>query len=70
MGFFLDLGDYFLMLGDFSAIVSSYILSPFLSLSPPLGPYKANVGVFNIIPEISETVLISLFFFLYSVPWL
>ena len=31
--------------------------------------YNSNVGAFNVAPEVSETILIFLFFFLYSTPW-
>ena len=56
---FLDLSVSSLMLGKFLAIISSNIFSG-LSLSLLLlDPYNVNVGVFYVVPEVSETVLIS-----------
>ena len=47
----------------------TYFLRPFLSLFFFWDPYNVNVGVFNVVPEVSETVLIPFHLFLYSVPW-
>ena len=54
----------FSILGKFSAIISSSIFScPFFFWDT----YDSNVGVFNIVPEVSEVVLISFnSFFLFS----
>ena len=50
---FLDLVDYsFPMLGRFSAIISSSIF-PDPSFLFLLDPYNENVGVFNVVPEVS-----------------
>ena len=59
---FLDLSVSFPMLGKFSAIISSNIfLGPFSLL---LGEERnVNVGAFNVIPEVSWTVLILLILF-------
>ena len=58
------------MVGKFSAILSSNIFSGPFSLSSPSGtPIITNVGEFNVVPEVSESVLVSFHsFFLYSVP--
>ena len=56
----------FPMLRNFSTIIPQ-IFSHTLSFSLLLwDPYKSNVGAFNIVPEVSETVLISFhsFFFI------
>ena len=57
----------FPMLGKYSTIMSSNIFSdPSFSLFF-WDPYSSNVGTFNIVPEVSETVLNSFHsFFLYS----
>ena len=68
---FLDLSECFLshVREVFGYNIFKYVLRPFLFLFSFWDPYNANVGVFNVVPEVSETVLISfLFFFLYSVP--
>ena len=56
---FLDLIDYFLshIREVFNYNVFKYFLSPFLFLFFFWDPYNSNVSVFNIIPEVSETVL-------------
>ena len=46
----------FSMLGKISTIISSKI-SHILSFSLLLGSYNLNVGAFDIVPEISETIL-------------
>ena len=60
---FLDLGGYFL--SHIREVVNynffKYILSPFLFLFFFYYPYNSNIGAFNVVPEVSETVL----FFLY-----
>ena len=50
----------------FLSIISSNIFSGPFSLSSFWDPYNVNVGVFNVVPEVSETVLISFhsFFFI------
>ena len=56
----------FPMLGNFSTIIPQ-IFSHTLSFSLLLwDPYKSNVGAFKVVPEVSETVLISFhsFFFI------
>ena len=57
----------FPLLGMFSAITSSSIFSgPFSVFSF----YNANIGVFNVVPDVSQAVFISFHsFFLYSVLW-
>ena len=69
---FLDLGDYFFshVREVFSYNLFKYFLNPFLFLLFFWDTYSLNVGAFNVVPEISETVLISVHsFFIYSVPW-
>ena len=69
---FLDLIDYFLshVREVFDYNLFKYFLSPFLLLFLFLDPCNLNVGAFNIVPEVSETVFISFnSFFLYSAPW-
>ena len=58
---FLDLGGYFLpILGTFSTIISSCIFScPFFFVFFFWDSYGLNVGAFDIVPEVSEVVLIS-----------
>ena len=52
----------FPILGKFSAIISSNIFSGLLCLlSPFWDPYDANGGMFNVVPEVPYTVLISFF---------
>ena len=57
----LDLICYFLFhLGKFSTIISSKNFSyPFFFSSSSETPYNSNVGVFGIVPEVSETILSS-----------
>ena len=69
---FLDLIDYFLShVGEvFDYNLFKYFLRPFLFLFFFLDPYDSNVGAFNVVPEVSETVRNSFHsFFLYSAPW-
>ena len=56
---------FFAMLGKFSVIISSNVFSGPLSLLP-LGPLNVNTGVFNVVPEVSETILISFHCFFYT----
>jgi len=64
---FLDLGDYFLP--HFREIFNYYLLMYFLMVFPFVfffwDSYDSNVVAFNIVPEVSEIVLISFnsFFF-------
>ena len=55
----------FPILGKFSTIIRSSIFSWSFFLSSSGTPYDSNVGAFNIVPEVSEIVLISFnsFFF-------
>ena len=67
---FLDLGGYFL--SHFREFFNSNLLKYFLILffSSFWDPYNSNVGAFNTVPKIFETVLNSFhFFFLYSAVW-
>ena len=50
----------FPILGTFLAIISLHIFSGPFPVSLLLGPYDVDVGVFSVVPEASETVLISL----------
>ena len=60
----------FPILGKFSAIISSNIFSCPFSLSLLLWePYNTNVDVFDIVPEVSETLHVFSLFFLHSVLW-
>jgi len=43
----------FLVLGKFSVIISLNIFLGFLSLFSFWDPYNENVGVFNVVPEVS-----------------
>ena len=58
---FLDLIDYFI--SHVREVINynlfKYFLSPFLFLFFFYEPYNLNVGTFNVVPEVSETVLIS-----------
>ena len=59
----------FPMFGKFSSIITLNVFSGPFSLSSPSGtPIMPNVGVFNVVSEVSQTVFFS-FFFLYSVLW-
>ena len=65
---FLDLGGYFLL--HFREVFSYYLLKYFLMaflFAFFWDSYDSNVGAFNIVPEVSEVVLISFDnFFLFS----
>ena len=65
---FLDLIDYSLFhVGEiFNHNLFKNFLIPFLFLFFFWDPYNLNVGAFDIVPEVSETIL-SYFFLLYSV---
>ena len=66
---FLDLGGYFLsyIKEVFGYNLFKYIFRDFLCLFFFCDPYNWNVGVFNVVPGVSETVLIFFsLFFLYS----
>ena len=57
----MGLSVSFLVLGKFSALMSSDIFSGlFVSF---WDPYGAIVGVFNVVPEVSDTLLISFILF-------
>ena len=64
---FLDLGGYFLphFREVFNYYLLKYFLMAFLFIFFFWDSYDSNVGVFNIVPEVSEVVLISFnsFFF-------
>ena len=64
---FLDLGDYFLP--HFREVLNYYLLKYFLMVFLFVfffwDSYDSNVGAFNIVPEVSEVVLISFDFFFY-----
>ena len=64
----LDLIDYFLshIREVFNYNLFKYFLSPFLFLFFFWDPYNLNVGAFNVVPEVSETLQFFSFFFLYS----
>ena len=55
---FLDLGGYFLPY--FEEVFNYYLLKYFLMafLFVFWDPYDSNVGAFNIVPEVSDVVLI------------
>ena len=57
---FLDLGDYFL------PYYLKYFLMTFLFVFFFWDSYDSNVGAFNIVPEVSEVVLISFNSFFFS----
>ena len=63
---FLDLIDCFLshIREVFYYNLFKYLLSPFLFLFFFWAPYNSNVGAFNVVPEVSETV--SIIFILFS----
>ena len=69
-GTFLDLGGYFLP--HFREVFNYYLLKYFLMafLFVFWDPYDSNVGAFNIVPEVSEVVLISLNSFFFSVSFI
>ena len=58
---FLDLGGYFLphFREVFNSYLLKYFLMPFLFVVVFWDSYDSNVGEFNIVPEVSEVVLIS-----------
>ena len=60
--------DYFFshIREGFNCKLFKYFLSPFLFLFFFWDPYNSNVGSFNVVPEVSETVLNSFhsFFFI------
>ena len=58
---FLDLGDYFLphFREVFNYYPLKYFFMVFLFVFFFWGSYYSNVGAFNIVPEVSEVVLIS-----------
>ena len=64
---FLDLGDYFLL--HFREVFKYYLLKDFLMVFLFVfffwDSYDSNVGVFNIVPEVSQIVLISFNSFLF-----
>ena len=65
---FQDLINYFL--SHIREVVNynlfKYFLSPFLFLFYFWDPYNSNVSVFNVVPEVSETVLNSFHSFFFS----
>jgi len=70
---FLDLIDYFPshIKEVFNYSIFKYFLKTFLFLLFFWDTYNLNVGVFNVVPEVSEIVLISFYsFILYSALWL
>ena len=58
---FLDLGDYFLpyFRDVFNYYLLEYFLIAFLFVFFLWDSYDSNVGAFNIVPEVSEVVLIA-----------
>ena len=64
---FLDLGDYFLP--HFREVFNYYLLKYFLMVFHFVffswDSYDSNVDVFNIVPEVSDFVISSNFFFLF-----
>ena len=69
---FLDLGDYFLphFREVFNYYLLKYFLMVFLFVFFFWDSYDSNVGVFNIVPEVSEVVLISFHSFFLSVSFI
>ena len=65
---FLDLGGYFLphFREVFSYYLLKYFLMAFLFVFFFWDSYDSNVGVFHIVPEVPEVVLISFDSFFYS----
>ena len=55
----------FSMLGNFSSIISSKIFSYTFFFSSSGTPYNSNVGGFDIVSEVSETILSSFLFTLF-----
>ena len=68
----MDLGDYFLphFREVFSYYLLKYFLIVFLFVFFFWGSYDLNVGMFDIIPEVSEVVLISFDSFSLSVSFI
>ena len=64
---FLDLVDYFLsrVRDIFSYYFLKYFIRSFLSLFSFWDPCNANIDVFNVVPEVSEAVFISIHSFFY-----
>ena len=62
---FLSLGDYFLLhfREIFNYYLLKYFLISFLFVVFYWDTYDSNVGVFNIVPEVSEVVFISFYYF-------
>ena len=66
---FLDLGEYFLphFREVFNYYLLKYFLMAFLFVFFFWDTYDSNIGAFNIVPEVSEVILISFnYFFLFS----
>ena len=65
----LDLVDYFLshVREFFSYYLFKYFLRCFFSLFYFWDPYKVNVGVFDVVPEVSEFVFVSFNSFFYII---
>ena len=65
----LDLIDYFLyhVRDIFDYNLFKYFLRPFLFLFFFWKPYNSNAGVFNVVPDVSETVLISFHLFIFFI---
>ena len=65
---FLDLGGYFLpqFREVFNYYLLTYFLMPFLFVFFFWNTYDLSVGAFNIVPEVSEAVLISFYSFFCS----
>ena len=63
---FLDLGSYFLPHFKEVKYYLKYFLMPFLFVFFFWDSYDSNVGGFNIVPEVSEVVLISFNSFFFS----
>ena len=62
----LDLGGYFLshVKDAFDYNLLKYFLTPFLFVYFFWDPYNSNVGAFNVVPAVSETVSISFYYVL------
>ena len=62
---FVDMGGYFLphLMEVFNYYLLKYFLMAFLFAFFFWDSYDSNVGAFNIVPEVSEVVLISFHFF-------
>ena len=69
---FLDLGDYFLphFREVFNYYLLNYFLMVFLFVFFFWDSYDSNVGAFNIVPQVSEVVLISFYSFFLSVSFI